>query len=73
MMGFMGVMHRAEDREERRRLREKFTAAVVIAAAVIAAVRLTREENISNPSSRLNFVVGESVALAWLILERVLR
>ena len=73
MMGFMGVMHRAEDREERRRLREKFTAAVVIAAAVIAAVRLTREENISSPSPRLNFVVGESVALAWLILERVLR
>ena len=69
----MGVMHRAEDREERRRLREKFAATVVIAAAVIAAVRLTREENISNPSARLNFVVGESVALAWLILERVLR
>ena len=59
--------------EERRRVREKFAATVVIAAAVTVAVRLTREENSSNPSPRLNFVVGGSVALAWLILERVLR
>ena len=69
----MGVMHRSEAREEEKRIRDKFTATVVIAAAIIAAVRLTRDENISNPSPRLNFVVGESVALAWLILERVLR
>ncbi len=69
----MGVMHRAEARAEQKRIREKFVATVVIAAAVIAAVRLTREENISEPTSRLNHVVGESVALAWLILEKALR
>ena len=69
----MGVMHRAEAREEQKRIRERFTAAVVIAAAVIAAVRLTRDENIDSPSPRLNEVVRQSVALAWLILEKALR
>jgi hypothetical protein len=69
----MGVMHRAEAREEQKRIRNKFAATVVIAAAIIAAVRLARDENIRNPTERLNGVVGDSVGLAWLILERVLR
>ena len=32
-----------------------------------------RDENVASPSPRLNSVVAESVALARLILDRVLR
>lgn len=69
----MGVMHRAEAREEQQRMRDRFTSTVVIAAAIIAAVRLTRDENIDSPHPRVNEAVRQSVKLAWLILEAVLR
>jgi len=42
----------------------------VIAAAVIAAVRLARED-ISTPSPRLMSTVADSVSLAKMILKRV--
>ncbi len=44
---------------------------LVIAAAIIAAVRLARDPDISRPSSRLTAVVSESVSLARMILDRV--
>lgn len=62
----MGHMQRAEAREDRARFRDQFTGAVVIAAAVNAAVRLTREENVDNPTPRVNEVVRQLVALAWM-------
>ena len=45
---------------------------LVIAAAIVAAVRLVRDENISRPSPRLTTVISECVGLARMILERVL-
>ncbi|WP_128912208.1 hypothetical protein [Granulicella sibirica] len=58
--------------EEAQRIRERFTSTVVIAASIIAAVRLARDENISGPSPRLMSVIADCVGLARLILERAL-
>ncbi len=68
----MGEMRRAEAREENARLRDRFASTLVIAAAIIAAVRLARDENITRPSPRLTSVVSDSVALARSILARVM-
>ena len=42
--------------EEERRVRERFISTITISAAIIAAVRLARDENISRPSPRLSSV-----------------
>ena len=69
----MGEMRRANAREEQQRQKQdRFASTVVIAASVIAAVRLARDD-ISRPSPRLTSVVADSVALARMILERVVR
>ena len=77
----MGEMKRAIAREERerartmeeqRRMTDRFASTLVIAASIIAAVRLAREQNISRPSPRLTSVVSDSVSLARMILTRVL-
>ncbi len=68
----MGQMHRAVAREEAdRRMQDRFASTVIIAAAIIAAVRLARDADISQSSPRLFSVVGDSVSLARLILRRV--
>ena len=67
----MGEMKRANAREEDSRLQDRFASTVVIAAAIIAAVRLARDQNITSPSPRLVSVVSDSVALARIILRRV--
>lgn len=72
MLRGMGEMRRAEAREENARLRDRFASTLVIAAAIIAAVRLARDENISRPSPRVVSVVSDSVALARSILARVM-
>jgi hypothetical protein len=76
----MGEMKRAIAREERTRSMEdqtraadRFASTLVIAASIIAAVRLARDQDISRPSPRLTSVVTESVGLARLILEKVVR
>jgi hypothetical protein len=69
----MGEMKRANAREEESRLRDRFASTLAICASIIAAVRLARDENISRPSPRFATVVRESVSLARMILERVLR
>jgi len=68
----MGEMKRAIAREEQDRRRDRFASTLVIAAAIIAAVRLARDD-ISRPSPRLFSVVADSVSLAKTILERVVR
>jgi hypothetical protein len=77
----MGEMKRAIAREERERARtmeqqrcmtDRFASTLVIAASIIAAVRLAREQDISRPSPRLTSVVSDSVSLARMILTRVL-
>ena len=78
----MGEMRRAIAREEQernravaeqKRMTDRFASTLVIAASIIAAVRLARDQNISRPSPRLTSVVSESIGLARLILEKVVR
>jgi hypothetical protein len=69
----MGEMRRAIAREEQERQKQdRFTSTVVVAASIIAAVRLARDD-ISRPSPRLTSVIADSVQLARSILERVVR
>jgi hypothetical protein len=69
----MGEMKRAIAREEEdRRKQDRFGSTLVIAAAIIAAVRLARDD-ISRPSPRLTSVIADSVGLARMILEKVVR
>jgi hypothetical protein len=72
----MGEMKRAIAREreawvEQMQEQTRMKSTVVIAASIIAAVRLARDSDISRPSPRLTAVVNESVSLARMILERV--
>jgi hypothetical protein len=69
----MGEMHRAISREEQeRRKQDRFASTLVIAASIIAAVRLERDD-ISRPSTRLTSVIEDSVQLARSILNTVVR
>jgi len=72
----MGEMKRAIAREEQERRsqdrsQDRFASTIVIAAAIIAAVRLARED-ISSPSPRVYAAVADSVSLARKILQRVI-
>jgi uncharacterized UPF0146 family protein len=68
----MGEMKRAIAREEQeRRNQDRFASTVVIAAAIIAAVRLARDD-ISSPSPRVYAAIADSVSLAPKILQRVI-
>ena len=69
----MGEMKRANAYEEERRTKDRFASTLVIAASIIAALRLARDENISRPSPRLTTVIADCVGLAKLILEKVMR
>jgi hypothetical protein len=68
----MGEMRRATAREEEQRKRDRFASTLVISASIIAAVRLARED-ISRPSPRLTLAVADSISLARMILDRVVR
>jgi len=68
----MGEMRRATAREEEQRKKDRFASTLVIAASIIAAVRLARED-ISRPSPQLTATVADSVSLARMILDRVMR
>jgi len=68
----MGEVKRAIVREEHdRRTQDRFASTIVIAAAIIAAVRLAREPDTSRPSPRLTSVVADSVSLSRRVLECV--
>lgn len=69
----MGEMRRAIAREgDDRQKQDRFASTLVIAAAIIAAVRLARDD-ISRPSPRLTSVIADSVQVARSILNAVLR
>jgi hypothetical protein len=69
----MGEMRRAIGREEEdRRKQDRFSSTLVIAASIIAAVRLARDD-ISRPSPRVQSVIVESVQLARSILNTIVR
>jgi hypothetical protein len=65
----MGEMKRAIAWEDEQRSR--YASTVVIAAAIIAAVRLARDD-ISTSSPRIMSAVADSVGLARMIPKRVL-
>jgi len=78
----VGLMRRAIAREEQerrnameeqKRMTDRFASTLVIAASIIAAVRLARDQDIGRPSPRLTSVIAESVGLAKRILEAVVR
>jgi hypothetical protein len=66
----MGEMKRQIAQENEERHRDRFASTLVIAAAIIAAVRLARDD-VSTPSPRLLCAVADSVNLARMILKRV--
>lgn len=68
----MGHMVRQEAREEEARSEKRFASTLVVAAAIIVAVRLAREDIVA-PTPRLRSAVGQSISLARLILTEVLR
>ena len=69
----MGEMKRAVSYEERQALiRDRFASTLVIAAAIIAAVRLARED-IKDSSPRLSGVISDCVGLARTILNQIVR
>lgn len=70
----MGEMKRAQAWEEQqRRKQDRFVSTLVIAASIIAAIRLAREPDITSPSPKLPSVIGESIQLARMILTAVIR
>jgi hypothetical protein len=52
---------------------DRFASTLVIAASIIAAVRLAREAGIRRPSPRLISVVNDRVGLARRILAAIVR
>jgi len=64
---------RATAMDEHKRMTDRFASTLVIAASIIAAVRLARDQDISRPSPRLTSVVTDSIGLARMILERIMR
>jgi hypothetical protein len=67
----MGEMKRAIAHENEERQQDRFASTLVIAAAIICAVRLARDD-ISRPSPKLCAAVADSVNLATTILRRVM-
>ena len=59
--------------EEQKRMTDRFASTLVIAASIIAAIRLAREQDISKPSPRLTSVVADCIGLARMILEKIVR
>jgi hypothetical protein len=69
----MGEMRRAIEREEQERHKaDRFASTLVIAASIIAAVRLAREPEIRN-TPRGVAAVSDSISLAQMILDRIAR
>ena len=68
-----GEQEGAKAMEEQKRMTDRFASTLVIAASIIAAIRLAREQDISRPSPRLTSVVTDSIGLARMILEKIVR
>lgn len=69
----MAEMKRAIAYEaEQRQKQDRFASTLAISASLIAAVRLAREPEIRN-SPRVVSAVSDSIALARMILDRIVR
>lgn len=74
----MGEMRRAEARyrrehEMQQQEQQRAQGVIVVAASIIAGIRLAREPNISIQTPHVAAVIGESISLARSIAERVRR
>lgn len=70
----MGEMRRAIERENAdRQKQDRFASTLVIAASIIAAVRLAREPDIGRPSPHVSAVIADSITLARTILDRIVK
>jgi hypothetical protein len=58
-------------RRNQEKMSDRFASTLVIAAAIIAAVRLARDQEIGRSSPRVLSVVADSIALARMILEKI--
>jgi hypothetical protein len=63
----IGTTTRRDVREEQTRINVKFASTLVIAAAIIVAIRLARKD-IAQPTPRLLTSVGQGVTLDRMIL-----
>ena len=69
----MGEMRRATEWEnQQRQKQDRFASTLILSASIIAAVRLARDD-ISRPSPHVTSVVTDSLHLARMILDRVVR
>jgi hypothetical protein len=69
----MEEMKRAIAYEERQaQIRDRFASTLVIAAAIVAAVRLARED-IKKSSPRFSAVIVDCIGLARMILNTIVR
>ena len=68
----MSEMKRANAYEAERRMADRFAYTLAISASIVAAVRLARD-NISRPSPRLTSVISDSVGVARIILDKIVR
>ena len=50
----------------------RFASRLVVAASIIAAVRLAREPGIERPSPRVLSAVADSAAFARMVLDKIL-
>lgn len=62
---------RAKVMEVQRGMTDRFAWTPVIAASIIAAVRLPREKDISRPSPHLVSLVADSIGQVRMILEKI--
>jgi hypothetical protein len=68
------VAREGQDRAEYdARVQDRFGSTLVIAASIIAAVRLAKDESIDRPSPRVVGAISQTVASARMILDRILR
>jgi len=68
----MGEMKRRDGFERGQNTDSRYVSTLVIASAIIVAVRLARED-LGRPSPKITAAIQESVSMARAILEAVLR
>jgi hypothetical protein len=69
----IAIEEQARAMEDQKHVTDRFTSTLVIAASIIAAVRLEAAQEISRPSPRLTSIIADSVGLARAILDKVSR
>jgi hypothetical protein len=55
------------------KVNDRFVSTLVVAASIIAAVRLAREEHIGRPTPKVFTAVADAVSLVRMILDKIIR